>query len=105
MEPKPDFDIDVAAGLIGKYVLVGMTYLSKSKEAIEYAQKHGVVKIADHRGVCISLRGMHDGEDLWLPPDLRSFKPAPPGEYVLKGTGEIVKNPDFITTWTVENSK
>jgi hypothetical protein len=37
----------------------------------------------------------------WLPPDLRGWKPAPPGEYRLKSTGEVVVDPDYLAAWTV----
>jgi len=36
-----------------------------------------------------------------LPPDLRSLKPAPAGEYRLRATGEIVRDPDYLATWVV----
>jgi len=37
----------------------------------------------------------------WLPPDLRAFQDAPPGEYRLRSTGEVVVDPDFISSWTI----
>ncbi|HZK81678.1 MAG TPA: hypothetical protein VFC46_11435 [Humisphaera sp.] len=35
-----------------------------------------------------------------LPPDLRSLKPARPGIYRLRSTGQEIENPDYLTTWT-----
>jgi hypothetical protein len=32
---------------------------------------------------------------------MRAFQPAPPGEYRLKSTGEIVVDPDLLSTWTI----
>ena len=34
-----------------------------------------------------------------LPPDPSLIQPAPPGEYRMRSTGEVITNPDFITTW------
>lgn len=36
-----------------------------------------------------------------LPADEEAYKPAPPGEYTLAGSGEVVVDPDWLTTWTV----
>ena len=45
------------------------------------------------------------GEDAFtLPPDPDAFERAEPGVYTLKGTGDIVVDPDFVTAWTVEAS-
>ena len=40
-----------------------------------------------------------DGSVYWLPPDTQSTYPAPPGSYRLRSTGEIVENPDYLSTW------
>lgn len=103
MEQKPEFDEALAKRLIGKYVLVGMTYESKSGEFIEQVQNHGIVKSADaYKGVCIELKGDSEGKaDLWLPPDLRPYHQAEPGEYRLRSTGEVVVDPDYVCTWTI----
>lgn len=41
-------------------------------------------------------------ETYWLPSDLDAFDSAAPGEYRLQSSGEVVINPEFITTWVVE---
>jgi hypothetical protein len=33
---------------------------------------------------------------------LEAFEAAPPGEYRLRSSGEVVVNPDYITSWVVE---
>lgn len=44
------------------------------------------------------------GEDPFTPPpDPDAFERAKPGVYTLE-TGEILVDPDFVTTWTVEAS-
>ncbi len=40
-------------------------------------------------------------EPFTLPPVEEAFEPAPPGEYRLRTTGEVVVDPDFTTSWTV----
>ena len=40
-------------------------------------------------------------ETYTLPPDLRNYEPAAPGEYRLRSTGEVVADPDFISNWTI----
>jgi hypothetical protein len=37
-----------------------------------------------------------------LPPEPDAFDEAVPGEYRLRSTGEVVVNPAFTTSWTVE---
>jgi hypothetical protein len=41
------------------------------------------------------------GSFYWLPPDGRAFEEAPPGEYRLRSTGEVVIDPDYLATWTI----
>jgi len=43
----------------------------------------------------------NDGEIIGLPPDLSSTQVAALGEYRLRSTGEIVVNPDYLTTWNI----
>ena len=88
----------VFSDLLGKVILVGITYYTHDKRLIEQKQYHGTVIHADEKGIVIRKA---NGEEEKLPPDLRSTKPAPPGEYRERSTGEIVVNPDFFTTWNV----
>lgn len=85
---------------IGKHLLIGITYLDHEGAFIEQKQFHGViVRINESEGIVIKL---HDSElEYKLPPDLNSLQPAPKGEYRLRSTGEIVTDPDYLTTWTV----
>ena len=52
-----------------------------------------------------ALKKLNDGEILGLPPDLSSTRIAPPGEYRLRSTGEVVVDPDYLTTWNINRSK
>jgi hypothetical protein len=95
-EPPP-FDVQIAGQLIGKRVLIGLTYVENGQDD-RYEQKHGVVEDVSDEGVAIRLS---DGGTYWLPPDLRPWQAAPPGEYRLRSTGEVVVDPDFMANWTV----
>ena len=90
--------------LIGKVLLVGITYYTRNNEFIEQKQFYGtVVEVND---AVIHIR-QKDGTDFTLPPDLRSTHKARPGEYKLRSTGEVVVDPDYLATWNLnkpENS-
>jgi len=99
---KPAFEPATASALIGKYVLVGITYLTASGDFDRQEQFHGRVISADERkGISIALEGARSGETKWLPPVTNTFKAAPKGDYRLLSTGEVVVDPDFTTQWTV----
>lgn len=82
--------------LSGKVLLAGITYQARSGELIEQKQVWGTVTQADSRA--IEMR-QADGEVFVLPPDLSAISPAAPGDYTLRSTGEIVTDPDFLSTW------
>lgn len=100
--PRPDFDEARAQALLGKSVLIGLTYLDHDGWILEQRQLHGtIVSFHRTRGFGIRLAGKRSGETYTLPPDTRAFEEANPGEYRLRSTGEIVVDPDFISTWTI----
>lgn len=101
-----DFDQNKAKELIGKYILVGVTYLDSNGEIESQQQLHGVIKKAiKNEGILIQLKGAYEGEEWNMPPDTKSILEAKPGEYNLKSTGEVVSNPDFVCTWEVHKPK
>jgi hypothetical protein len=88
--------------LLGKLVLVGITYQDKRGEVKRYEQMHGVVVAVDSRnGVCLQLHGKRAGESKWFPPFTDIYQRAPKGEYRLHSTGEVVTDPDFTAKWTL----
>ena len=102
MSDKPNWDDDFAQNLIGATVLVGLRIIgADSSEEME--QFYGVVTVAveDH-GITLELSGSRGGETWLMPPDLRAFEPASPGEYRLRSTQEVVINPDYISQWTMD---
>ncbi len=99
-DEPPSWDPQKAAALIGSKVLIGLTFVSDAGE--EQVQMHGVVTEATpESGIEIALEGNRAGDTYRLPPDLRGFFPAPPGEYRLRSTGEVVIDPDFTANWTI----
>jgi hypothetical protein len=86
--------------LIGKSIVVGITRVDHKGEVVSQHQFHGRVDSLDDG--LVHIRVADNGEDYTLPPDPEAFKRARPGEYRLRGTGEVVVNPDFTSTWTVQ---
>lgn len=85
--------------MIGKVLLVGITYADKDGNVKERKQFWGTVTAADKSKILIEQK---NGEIFSLPSDLRAIESAPEGEYRLYSTGEVVVDPDFLSTWTVE---
>ena len=99
----PSFDDGAARELIGKYVLVGITYVDAKGEVKNTVQCHGPIVRSDASGVAIKCEGLTwNGQEAVFPPDSRSYEPASPGEYKLKSTGEVVIDPDIVMSWTVQ---
>jgi hypothetical protein len=90
---------DEATALLGSHVLVGLTYLRPDGETAHMLQFHGTVEsVGDD---VIEVRRADTGEIFTLPPAPDAFAPAPPGDYRLRSTGEVVVDPDFTCTMTV----
>lgn len=100
------WDTSFAKTLAGQLVLVGRAYFDVgAEEPFEQQQLFGRVVHADERkGILLSLEGQRIGEQFNLPPDTRSFRKAEPGEYRLRTTGEVVVNPDFTVTFSIQKS-
>ena len=101
--PKPRWYKKVGESYIGKYILVGITYVDHKGNEIQRQQLHGVIESADKNiGIKIALKGVYEGQSWTMPPDQRSIKIARPGIYTLKMSGEKVVNPDLLSTWKIE---
>ncbi len=83
--------------MLGRRILVGITYLDLDGQLVSQVQFAGIVTAVDPL-VTID-RGIHG--QFTLPPDPDAYDPGVAGEYRLRETGEVVVDPDFITTWTV----
>lgn len=94
------YDEKLATTFVGRRILVGLTYVDADQKPIEQRQFHGVItRVSEKEGVVI--RVANSDEDYVLPPALEAISVAPKGEYRLRSTGEVVVDPDLMTTWTV----
>jgi hypothetical protein len=99
---RPVWDETLAKDVVGKVVLVGLTYLEADGTLIEQQQFFGIVVSADSRkGILLSLRGQRAGEQDNLPPDTRAIEIASTGEYRLRATGEVVTDPDYTVMFSI----
>src|SRR5262249_43363965 len=99
-EPSPPApDTARAAELLGKHVLIGLTYCNADGTPARQEQLHGHVSRVAADVIGIRLSG--SGAEFTVPPDLEAFQPAGPGVYRLSATGEEVENPDYLVSWTI----
>lgn len=97
---RPYFDEEEAQLIIGKHLLVGVTYRNHLDEITRIEQFHGkIVRASLEEGIIVRLN--ESDEERWVPPDLSRLEKAAPGNYRLKESGEVVTAPDFLSTWTV----
>jgi hypothetical protein len=102
IDERPVWDETIAKDAVGKIVLVGLTYLEADGGLIEQQQFFGTVVSADSRkGILLSLGGRRAGEPYNLPPDTRAIEIASTGEYRLRGTGEVVTDPDYTAMFSI----
>lgn len=100
-DAAPYFDQALADTYVGKYILIGITYLDYQGNFLEQIQMHGNVESASPDGIAITLAGLRAGESWVMPPVLDSISPADPGVYNLRSTGESIEDPDLLATWSV----
>jgi hypothetical protein len=82
-----------------------MTYVTPDGVVIRQEQFFGTVLSADRQlGIRIELQGSRMGDQHVLPPQTSNIQRARRGEYRLRSTGELVTDPDFITSWTLRHA-
>ena len=101
----PQFDADLAAGYLGKYLLVGITHTTQDGEELSQQQLHGVIASITAEGIDVELRGVNEGKTWRMPPFLVDLDPAMPGIYQLRSSGEAVENPDFTFRMTIRKAR
>jgi hypothetical protein len=100
--PSEKWDEEIARELIDCLVLVGITYIFPDGSLSEQHQLFGHVVAADPTdGIELRLAGRYAGKKYRLPPDTRALRRAPPGQYQLKSTSDVVSNPDYTCAWTI----
>lgn len=89
---------------IGKTILVGLIFRDANDQLVARVEKYGVItKIED--GMLVFEQANGEGE-FSIPYDIESITPAQQGVvYKLESTGEIVKNVDYISTWTIQEAQ
>ena len=88
------------SALLGKTVLVGVTYYDQSGTVLRRRQFCGeVVGLSPRSGVTLLNRRL--GVEFVVPPVPDNFVVADPGIYTLKESAEVVTNPDYVCTWDV----
>jgi hypothetical protein len=106
IDGPPEWDQSEADWLVGKTILVGITRVAADRATIKsQGQYHGKIVRADRSsGIVIECDGVWSGTTVTLPPHTGAIHPADPGEYRLRSTGEVIKNPDVLTTWSITES-
>lgn len=90
---RPMVNVARARTMIDKLVIIGITKESDPGDGTpERTQLVGAITRVDADELVIRLL---DGEEIVLPPDIRGFENALPGDYRLKSTGEVIVDPDF----------
>lgn len=89
------------SNLKGKSIIVGITYVSSSGEIVDTLQFSGVLDRLEDGMVFINVNN-DEMDEFSLPPDEDSFEPAPEGIYTMRSTGQVVENPEIMSTWTVK---
>jgi hypothetical protein len=92
-------DEDFAADLIGTHLLVGVTHVDHGGKVVSLEQFHGTVIRASVAEGAVLVDAA--GTEHWVPLDREAFRPADPGTYRLRSTGEVVVDPAWLSTWTV----
>jgi hypothetical protein len=89
------------ARMLGHRLLVGITYLDDAGGVRGTQQFCGrVLEVAD--GVVVVERP--GDAPAVLPADAAAYRPAAAGRYRLNETGEVVVDPDFLTTWRIQDT-
>jgi len=100
----PVWDKERANALLGKTVIVGVTHVgTDGKTVVAREQFHGFIMTAvEGKGIEVAcLSGPHEGQTVMLPPVTAPYLDAKPGDYKLKPSGEVVKNPGVTVAWTI----
>lgn len=90
---------ELQAFLKGKLFLIGLTFINEDQKVIEQYQTSGIVDELTDKGFLKFNKS--NGSVFQLPYDPRAIKEAVKGEYTEKSTGNIITNPDYLTTWTI----
>lgn len=93
----------LAGLMMGKTVVFTVNYsLPGASAPAVQRQFYGVVRgYSTQRGFRVDLKGSRDGDIWWIPAGMKNLKAAEPGVYRLRGTKDVVTDPDFVSDWFV----
>lgn len=94
------YSVKTVDDLIGRTLLIGITVLNEEENVISQIQVYGPVVRVDGNGIVIERNETR--REFTIPPDFDNVAEAQPGEYTLLSSGEVVVNPDYISSWTVK---
>jgi hypothetical protein len=86
--------------LEGAKILIGITREHLSGE-ISQEQFVGIAHVEKGEEFWEVYIACEDGVIRDFPFDTRSLSKSPGGEFRLRNTGQIVKDPDYLMTWTI----
>ncbi|MDD4239554.1 MAG: hypothetical protein PHT62_13535 [Desulfotomaculaceae bacterium] len=96
---KSEFDAVKAKSLIGKNVVIGLSYIDNDDNMIDQEQLYGDILNFNERVVVVKIRST--GNEMTLPPVVDAYTEAPKGEYRNNKTGEVITDPDLTVAWTI----
>ena len=96
-----NLDESQASKYLGKTILISVTYVNRDGAELGRKQWIGTIRsFSNTEAIGVAVRG--SDEHFCLPPVAESIRPAKPGPYQLKSTGEEVVDPDYLATWVCE---
>ena len=94
------FDQAHAEAMLGKNVMVSLTYMDKFGYLEAFDQFTGQsLRINNEDGLVVMRADTQ--QEMNLPPDLAHYQPAEPGDYKLAESDKIVSNPDYLVEWDI----
>jgi len=85
--------------LIGKLVIIGISFFDSNDDLIDTFQTHGIVEKSDNHEL-LRIRKKDNGI-FQLPFDPDTIQEAPSGKYSEKHSSTIITNPDYMILWSI----
>jgi len=94
---------DESETILGKRILVGLTYLDRKGNIDRQIQLHG--PITRLTGSTLYFERSDGGGEFSIPFDGELDTTDSEAIYTLKSSGEVVENVHFLSTWTIHPPK
>jgi len=89
--------------MIGKRILVGLTYLDENERVSEQVQFYGVIDSIKDNSLVINRSD--DEGDFSIPYDGELNEADPEAVYTLRATGEEVTGVNYVSTFTIHKER